>query len=210
MSDIIEIKDLLSSLPLLIIYIVPGYVFISEMNFILGNKKVDDKNILLKSVAISFIITNLLSVLYLKTYNANFDISLPKNIFFTILITIVFAYVVSIFLKSEICGSAFKYLNISNSLKSDIFNDLVDFELGMWIRVYLQDEKLIYQGKIRKFDRTSEDGNTYIALSNYLLQNYDGEILENSEEFNTRWVLISLKDNFRIELFYEPNSNKTK
>lgn len=52
------------------------------------------------------------------------------------------------------------------------------------------------------------DSNYQIVLSNFMLYGYSGEEFVNNGGLNTRWVAISVKDNFRIELIYDPASKK--
>lgn len=53
MIDFTKIKEIIAVLPLLIIYILPGYIFIGIKNFIINKDHTEDKNIFLKSIVIS-------------------------------------------------------------------------------------------------------------------------------------------------------------
>ncbi|BAE47819.1 hypothetical protein G8S49_05890 [Clostridium botulinum C] len=206
MVDFLKIKDLISILPILIIYILPGYVFISIKDFIVNKKKEEDKNLILKCIVISYIIINfeyLISSLFKKVI----DVSSPKSIILTLIFSIVISYICSIFIQSELSSKALKKIKISRSLKTDIMSEIVDFESGMWIKVFLSTEQLIYLGKLRRFEKIGE--NSYnIVLSNFILYNYSGDELLNNEDFITEWVFINVKENYRIELSYNENSKK--
>ncbi|AEB77333.1 hypothetical protein IRP63_14555 (plasmid) [Clostridium botulinum] len=206
MVDFLKIKDFISILPILIIYILPGYVFISIKDFIVNKKKEEDKNLILKCIVISYIIINfeyLISSLFKKVI----DVSSPKSIILTLIFSIVISYICSIFIQSELSSKALKKIKISRSLKTDIMSEIVDFESGMWIKVFLSTEQLIYLGKLRRFEKIGE--NSYdIVLSNFILYNYSGDELLNNEDFITEWVFINVKENYRIELSYNENSKK--
>lgn len=201
MIDFTKIKDIISVLPLLIIYILPGYIFISVKNFIMNKKQVDNKNILLKSIVISYVIINY------EMLVTRIDISSPITIILTICFTVFISYLYSMFIQSECSNTILKKLKINTSLKEEMLTDIVDFELGMWIRVYLSSDKLIYVGKLKKFEKIS-DANYNIALSNFILYKYSGEERVNNKDNNTEWVFINVKDNYRIELVYLPKSKK--
>lgn len=206
MIDLTKINDIIAALPVLIIYILPGYCFISLKDFITNIKPTEDKNIVIKSILISYVIINI-SRLIFNILRLNFDISLPIVSLFIITLAIIITYLYSIFVQSEKCDKILKWFKVTRSIKSDALTDIIDLELGMWVRVFLNSEQIIYMGKIRKFHHFG-DSNYYIILSNYSQYNYSGLELINRETLNTEWVAISLKENYRIELSYNPASKK--
>jgi len=206
MVDFLKIKDIISILPLLIIYILPGYSFINVVNFIINKKQVDDKNILIKSLVISYIIINS-ETLLLHMRSIKLDISSSGGVIFTFCFSIIIAYLYSMIVQGEIGNMILKWLKITRSLKTDILNDLVDFELGMWIKIFLSSEQVIYVGKLRRFELIT-DTSYSIVLSNFILYNYSGDELVNNSTLDTEWVAVSVKDNYRIELVYMSKSKK--
>ena len=212
MIDFLKIKDIIIVLPLLIIYVLPGYVFISIENFILNKDQKDDKNSILKSIVISYIIINFEKLMFnilrhILKFNFSIDISSPIAIITTVCFTILIAYVFSIFIQSQLSVKLLKKLKITRSMSQDVITDIVDFQLGMWLRIFLSSEELIYTGNLRKFEKISEGCYT-IVLSNFILYDYSGETIINYENDNTEWVLINVKDNYRIELIYNSESKK--
>lgn len=207
MIDLAKIKDIITVMPLLIIYILPGYVFIAVKDFILNKKQDDDKNIIIKSIVISYIIINVESIITQWICGTSIDITSSKIIIVTFLFAVLISYAYSRIVNSDKFSCLLKLLKITRSLKTDLSTEIVDFQLGMWVRVFVNSEQVIYVGKLRKFEQVSEC--IYqVALSNFKLYNYSGIELEDKEDFNTEWVFINLKDNYRIELIYEPNSRK--
>lgn len=207
--DLTKIKDIISVLPLLVIYILPGYIFISIKDFITNKdlNKDESKNVILKSIGISYILINIESVIYINLFGKKIDISDPHIIISTAFISFIVSYIYSRFVLSELCDKTLKILKINRTFKTDALSDIVDFKLGMWIRVFLTADQVIYQGKIRRFERIT-DSNYFIVLSNFSLTGYSGEEFENKEGSDTSWVAINLKDNYRIELYYSPDSKK--
>lgn len=207
MIDLLKIKEIISLIPLLIIYIVPGYVFISIKDFIINKKKSEDKNFILKCIVISYIIINL-EMLILDCFKISIDISSSKSVVFTFCFSILVGYLYSILIQSELSDEFIKKIKINRSLKTDIARDIVDFELGMWVRVFLNSEQIIYVGKLRKFERVS-DTSYDIVLSNFIQYGYLGEkAFVDNQNNNKEWVFINVKDNYRIELVYDPRSRK--
>lgn len=209
MIDFLKIKDVISVLPLLIIYILPGYIFISVTNFVINKKQETSNNIVLKSIALSYIIINIESLILIKLpYAKEMDISDPRTIIITVFVAFIASYIYSRFIISESCDKTLKMLKINRSFKTDALGAIVDFKIGMWVRVFLTTDQIIYQGIIRRFEQITDDGDYFIVLSNFSLYNYKGKELDNNETDNTKWVAINLKDNYRIELYYSPDSEK--
>lgn len=207
MIDFLKIKDIITVLPLLIIYILPGYIFISIKDFILNKKPIEDKNILLKSIVISYVIVNLEKLISIHFSRKDMDISSPKSIIITFVLSIIIAYVYSMVLYCPRTTKLLKFLKITRSLKLDILTEIIDFDKGTWVRVFLNTEEIIYVGKIRKFEQIT-DASCYIVLSNFITYNYENELFVDNENCNTEWVLLSVKDNYRIELVYKSSSKK--
>lgn len=206
MIDLLKFKEFISVIPLLIIYILPGYVFISIKDFIINKKKSEDKNFVLKCIVISYIIINF-EILILDCFKISVNISSPKNIVCTFCFSILVGYLYSILSQSEFSNKLLKRFKITRSLKTDIVTDIVDFELGMWVRVFLSSEQVIYIGQLRNFEKVS-DNNYDIVLSNFILCGYSGEVFIDNQKDNKEWVFINVKDNYRIELVYDPRSRK--
>lgn len=208
MIDFLKIKDIITILPLLIIYILPGYIFISIKDFIANKKQTDDKNIILKSIVISYVIINFEKLLSQYWLGFNMDISSSESIIITFFLSIIIAYIYSMLINCQLSSRTLKKLKITRSLRTDTLTQIMDFDLGMWVRVFLNSEQVVYVGKIREFEVIS-DTTYHIVLSNFIQYNYEeGKELINKAESNTDWVVISVKDNYRIELVYEPNSKK--
>lgn len=208
MLDILKIKDVINVVPLLAIYVVPGYIFLYVKTFMSSNKKNEDKNIILKSIIISYIIINAENAILSISVGIRLDISSSIFILITVCIAAISAYLMTLFSLSEYCNSLMKKSKINKSIKPDILTELSDLQYGVWLRVYIQSEKVIYQGKLRKYEKLSDDGQYQILLSNYQSYSYDDKEYENNYGDNTRWVLLNVKENYRIEVFYDSRSKK--
>lgn len=207
MIDFLKIKDIITVLPLLIIYILPGYIFISIKEFILNNKPMNDHNIMLKSVVISYVIINLEKLMLLHFLRMDMDISSSESIIITFIVSIILGYFYSMLIYCPLATKLLNSLKITRSLKTDVLTEIMDFEKGMWVRIFLNAEQIIYVGKIRKFEQIS-DTICYIVVSNFITYNYKNKKLVDNENNNTEWVAICVKDNYRIELVYDATSKK--
>lgn len=202
MNKISDWNELIKSIPIIIRFIVPGYIFLSVKNFYSESEKQKDDNILLKSLIISSVISTI----------ANIFIS--ENNYFYHAILIVLAIVLSIlYVKFIYCGYIEKIAHrfkLYKTFKKDTFDYIIDTELGMWFYIYLEDEKIIYIGKVIYYENAIGNNHRYIQLSNYSCYSYDGKKISDYEDDNYKTVLLNTKDIKRIELFYNPSSKKIK
>lgn len=202
-----QAKLLIDLLPTLIIYLIPGYLIIWVISFMLSQKIDKDSNLFIKSIVLSFIfITFGNSILSFGDLNI-IDSNLLKVV--VILISLVLGYVISKILVSNYFKRILKKLGINKSVYTNFWNEIVDTEKGLLVMVYLASEKKTYKGELRKYEECDHGDSTFLILSNYVLYNYDGEDeILNYEKDNNYRVLLNTKDISRIELFYHPESKK--
>lgn len=206
-----EITKLINILPNVIIYIVPGFIFIQVYNYIMNLKGKD-----LKSYLMEYILSSYLIIITIKfvCFIFDYDFNTYDNInqIVICIISLFLSYIIAIFLKSEawIIFMNFVYVNRSNS--SNIFNDIIDNDLGTWVRVYIASEKLIYDGAFIKFEYKGSYQESFIVLADYITYKYgDGNVdndwlKENSDKLEH--VAIKVSDINRIEATYSENSKK--
>lgn len=208
MTDLLKLKDIIPLLPLIIIYTVPGYIFIYIKNFILGKNQQEDNKVILKSLIISYIMVNF-TTLILSLFGYIMNTSLSSHIILLFTVTALCGYLYARFADSDLGNELLFKFSVRSSLRENILNDAIDSEYGMWLRVYLSSEKLVYLGQLIQYDSELEK-NIVIVLSKYIIYDYDGNVLQDNSENNTERVLISIKDNFRIDLIYNSASKKIK
>lgn len=211
-----EIEELIKILPDILIYVVPGAIFLYIHYFICSNEdsKENEKHFIFKSIILSFIIVNFLKLLGKPTISFIEQITglqVNKTIVSFKIALILIASIILSYLLSQLYLSAFfqkllNFLGINKSIHSKWLNDIVDLELGTGLRVYLPSERIIYCGKLRKYEE--KDENYMIFLSNFSSHTYDSEEKADFTESNESWVALNTKDISRFELFYYPNSQK--
>ncbi len=206
--DIQSINDLIKSLPTLIIYIVPGFITIWIKSFILSEKPKETSDIFLKSIVISYLLI-LFEKFVLKLFGYNIDIDmngLHKVIL--IIISIFVGYIWSMLLQSDNCSNILKKVGVYRTFRANIWDDLVDLQYGLWVRIYLPSESVIYEGKLRKYEEKENLENYLLVLSNFIMYDYEAKEIINNTTVNNEWIALSTKDISRIELLYNANSKK--
>lgn len=191
-------KAFINFLPQVIFYFIPGAFFFGVFNFITNKKDKEYKYYIFKSIIISYILNRL----YFCTDIFKLHLSTNINILFTLFISVILAYLVSLIIKSLWFNKLLMQLNIYRNLKTNFWNDVFDYKNGNYIAVYLKNEELIYYGTIVKHDENK--GKCFVMLENYIVYNYEGDKI-NKEDVNNKVVLF-LDESSRIEIIYSPKS----
>lgn len=207
----VDIKEIISILPSIFIYILPGYIVLWIKSFLLSQNMGKGDHAITKSILLSYIIITVEKFIFkligINQSNSFFDETLIFKVI-TILVSVLIGYGVGRFLVSNLCCKILKKLGINKSLHPGIWSDLADLEYGLWISVFVPNESVIYNGKLRKFEETDGNENYFILLSNYTCYSYSAEPIINYSNDNSKWVAINTKDISRIEIFYHSKSKK--
>ncbi|MTI62262.1 MAG: hypothetical protein FH762_20145 [Firmicutes bacterium] len=197
MIDIIKIKEIIELIPLLLLYIAPGYITLWILGLLYSIDLEKDKNLILKSLILSSIYISIVRCL-----NLDPAISLKGKIVI-FLISIFVAYI-TYHLSNQNC--LMDTIGLKRTLHTDLFHDLVNVNNGPWMIIYITADNIIYKGKLvyfRKIDDKEEK--FYIVLSNFTSMTDTGTVLDNYEDDDGSIVVLNTKDVNIIEMF---GSNK--
>lgn len=183
MAILREIKDIAEVLPMLLIYIVPGYLFLVIKNYILGYDNDNKDNIVLKSILISYIFITIeeiffkylvahpmwfstdIYILIFKFYRYN--ISDVYYICSIIIFAITSAYIISRIVQTDKWWEITESLGIKHTLYSNIWDDIIKSKEGPYVRVYINAEKIMYDGKLKVYEHNKKE-NYFLAISEYI------------------------------------------
>lgn len=198
------IFELIDNLPKVISYFVPGAIFISINYYICSKKKGIFEHFIFKSLIISYIII-LLSDKMIQTFKIT-DLEFFKQIF-PISIAIISSYILSAFYMSSKFEKFLDYLKIRKTVHDNFWTDIIDYENGTYLTVYLKEEELVYSGAIIKHEE--KEDNNYLLMSNYLVYDYEGNKISDMES-DQECIVLNTNDISRYELSYSPSSKKIR
>lgn len=208
-----EILDIVDILPKLSIYLLPGVLLIKIIEYQLGINRKEDKFRFIYYILVSYILI-IIGEIISKFIYGYFDIYTSEFAFGTILLSIISGYFIGLFLKSDLSLDILSFLKIYRTNNLSIFADIKDIENGTWIKVYLNDDKIVYSGAFREYENTFEYDKTFIVLSNYISYSYAKNDIEEyvfvDERKSNQWVAIKVKNINRIEIDYDEKSKKLK
>lgn len=198
--DILKLKEFIEILPLLLNYICPGYIFYKISELQLGRSSNKENNYLLNYLIFSYFFNVLLGT-FLNQEDRFYS-------FILLIICVVFSVVyVNVIEKNWFIGFLGK-LNFYKGIKTDIISEIIDSKLGVWIKVYVKCEKVIYIGKLIRYDNEMENMHRYMVLSEYSCYSYDGDVLEDNYGEYTKCVMLNIANVNRLELIYDEDSEK--
>ena len=127
----------MSNLPLLLQYIVPGYITIIITTFSLS-KKVDKKNLIIFSCIVSYVLITLITLLRIKFFK-----KIPDN---------------------AMINSALATITLFHkTLNDDIWRDVFDLENGSNLKVFLKDKDYYLIGHLKNYEEKGAE--SWLALS---------------------------------------------
>ncbi|NFD54668.1 hypothetical protein EXN53_03060 [Clostridium botulinum] len=206
-DNIDNIKKLIDYLPSLIIYIVPGYITICIISFIIQRKQSRDKVDFFNYIVCSYIIKGITEFVFKKWINET------NSIFIIVIISIVSGIILGLVIKSDKFNKILKSSRINLTIHSNIFDDIDDKKYGEFMRVHLTDE-VIYEGRMRKYEHSNNFDDIHIMLSEYIKYKNQCDdsikVIDDLSSDNTAWVVLRAKDIKAIEVFYDERSENTE
>lgn len=190
----ITLEWLIENLPLIMVYFVPGYIFLCMFCFFTSKKIKEIENLFVRSVVISYIfvvIANLLCTL-LK-FNSKYEIYIALSL------SVITSFIsVRIYFSKIYKNFMSKFGNISGH--TSIWEDLFDRKKGAKIRGYVKykEQCAEIKGTVKYYD-ILDDGNCNIALWNYTIDCPEFEIL--AKEDPSRLFFIKSCDLEMLEVF---------
>lgn len=153
-----EILRVLDSLAKYIVYVYPGYITIYIYRFLRAKCVDGNKEIMIKSIAISFL------------YKLILDKALSETEiiyhFWMIIISVVIPYIAYLAQKSDTTQRALEVLGINTRLEENEIEILDNGERSAWVKVYLKEDKIVYEGFLGETEMESGK-RQFIILKKY-------------------------------------------
>lgn len=155
-----EFENIVNNIPLILQYIIPGYLAIITFGFALS-KKIDTKNMLIFSCVISYALLSLVSLLRIKWLRQIPDTAV-MNSALSIIIGITLVCFVAILSQRK----WFRKITVKlfhKTLNNDIWRDVLDLEKGSNLKVYLREKEYYIIGHHKNHEENGND--SWLALS---------------------------------------------
>jgi hypothetical protein len=198
-----NVAAIIKELPTLVMYLVPGYLVLWIMGFMLSRDVDKDDHIVVKSIVLSYIFINVGSLIIRQSV-----LNSVTSEMVVMGLALVIGFATAQILLSGHFETLLRRIGVTRSIHSIFLNDIIDLKLGLYVKVYLRNERVIYAGQIRKYEERESSDNSYFVLSSYCQSDYEGVLLQDHENDDSYRILLNTKDISRMELCYHPDSLK--
>lgn len=153
-----EILRILDSLAKYIVYIYPGYITIYLYRFFRAKCTNGNKELLFKSIAISFLYKLVLD-------KASSETEIIYH-FGMIVISVIVPYIAYLVQKSNAMQNALEALGINTRFEENEIEILDNEEYSAWVKVYLKEDNVVYEGFLGETEMESGK-RQFIILKKY-------------------------------------------
>ena len=184
-----EILRVLDSLAKYIVYIYPGYITIYLYRFLRAKCTDGNKELLLKSIAISFL------------YKLVLDKALSETEimyhFWMIVISVIVPYMAYLAQKSDVLQHALEVLGINTRFEENEIEILDNGECSAWVKIYLKEDKVVYEGFLGETEM--ETGKRQFIM----LKKYRKYVLDKKGHPITPYIETHDNDEDKALIFYD-------
>lgn len=199
------VQDVLDMLTLYFVYLYPGLISMFIYQFAKGRELSENKTTFIKGVSLSYVYTVILSFICHREVNQ-----------FTILdhvIMVVGAVILPIILNGVMRSNWFICLLRKIKIDVEPYDNILDLikeketdrEKGICIKVFLDNQGIMYEGKLREHE-SDVNKNQVICLSGYrryIKEQNKFKVVHDYSADNSQWVYLKIDDVTRMEITYE-------
>jgi len=173
----LDIAAVVTQIPNLILYVVPGYLFISFYSFTTFNKQ-EFKNKIISSIGFSFILKilfDLLNGFLVGLFGVHLGTSAYFLGFFACCLCV--AYLCAKLTETTFFKSLISKLGIKRSINKNIWADTIN--PGDYLELYLENPDMRYFGQVDKVEEDTES--PWIVLSKYSIVKADNMKIDHAD-----------------------------
>ena len=184
--------DLAHSISDLLLYVVPGYLFLSVYRYILYKDR-DSSNqvsyLLFLSIIISFVLKSVYQIIpFVSEHNSWYLVSL-------LAFSLIVGYVSALLVNNPAVNNFRMKMGIMRNTKENIWDDVIS--PGLYVRVWINDG-YSYYGQIKYSEDYERE--PIIVLCYYQMLGPNQEIIFDNTDDDSRMVMLNLKNFERIEM----------
>ena len=190
------IPEFIDQIPVILSYIVYGYIYLAAYYWITFKDNKDFSNFIIKSVAVSFILRNLYECILLRG-NSDVNINSPKVVIVFAIISAVLGFIIGKIITHRFFNRFLHFLHIGRTTNENIWDDII--KPNTWVRVFMKDGSS-YLGQYRYGEPFKSE--PIIVLSTYQKLDKDTDVVIDNSQNNNELIMINTKDFDRIEITY--------
>lgn len=192
------ITYLIDNIPQIISYVVYGYVFLIAYYWISFKDNKDFNNLLIKSIATSYLLTTIYDLIVLKC-DIVFNNSYYKVISY-FFISAILGFIIGKIISHRYFNLLLHKLHIGRTTNENIWDDVI--KPYTWVRVFMKDGSS-YLGQYRYGEPFQREPIMVLATWQKLDKDVD-VVIDNSKNPN-ELIMLNTKDFEKIEITYNDN-----
>lgn len=193
MNNIFDIEQIVNSIPLILEYFIPGFIFISFSQYLLS-KSLSQHYVIL-SIVLSYLLKSIFSVAH-NYFLVNRVFLLNERIIILSCAALIFSVLFVKLYESKKVNYFFMMLN-NKSLHDNIWDDVIDYKNGTTVRAICSDAE--YVGYLEYHEEKGND--SWMVLRDYII--YEDEEYRDAADFEyPSRIAIKMSDIKRLELYY--------
>lgn len=189
---------LINNIPEIISYVVYGYIFLVVYNWISFKDNKDFNNLLIKSIAASYLLTSIYG-LVMDKYNIVFCNNHYKVVIY-FSISALLGFLLGKIISHRWFSLLLYKLHIDRTINENIWDDVI--KPNTWVRVFMKDGNS-YLGQYRFGEPYKSE--PIIALVNWQKLDKDADIVIDNSQNPNELIMINTKDFEKIEITYSDN-----
>lgn len=190
------IPEFIDQIPVILSYIVYGYIYLTAYYWITFKDNKDFSNFIIKSVAVSFILRNLYEYILLRG-DSDVNINSPKVVIVFAIISAVLGFIIGKIITHRFFNRFLHFFHIGRTTNENIWDDII--KPNTWVRVFMKDGSS-YLGQYRYGEPFKSE--PIIVLSTYQKLDKDTDVVIDNSQNNNELIMINTKDFDRIEITY--------
>ena len=188
------LPNLINNIPEIISYVVYGYVFLSAYYWITFKDNKNFENMLIKSVACSYLLTTVFDTILIK-YSIELSNQYQVIVYFAL--SAILGLAIGKLISSEIFNTVLHKLKLGRTTNENIWDDVI--KPYTWVRVFMKDGSS-YLGQYRYGEPFKSE--PIIVLATYQKLDKDSDVVIDNSQNPHELIMLNTKDFEKIEITY--------
>ena len=195
------VTELIDNIPYILSYVIYGYIFLSSYYWISFKDNNNFDNLIIKSVAASYILKTLSSAFCEKLYTLKqIEINSESSVYIIVfsVICALLGFICGKIVVSKWFNDMLHNMHIGRTTNSNIWDDVI--KPKTWVRVFMEDGTS-YLGQYRYGE--SFEREPIIVLATWQKLDQDSDVILDYTQSKNDLIMVNTKDFDRIEIVYQ-------
>lgn len=195
-----QLKEVLDNIPLILQYLVPGFVSLSIFQFFASKKFKESQSRIIISAVVSYVLLAITEPFFYKLAFLNsvkYSVLVKSGA--AIILGSISAIICACVFRAK-CFSNFLVLFFNKTPNDDIWMDIIEFKQGSNLKIYERGKKYYITG--HHYVNEEKGNDSWFAVSAYSKKSLDNDdVIEDHSSDEKAILVVRLSDVDHIEIF---------